>query len=64
MHDLFSLKHCICAQTDLINASMAQPATGSPRGGFLCLIVVQQTDLYEYLDLAMKKTAFLVLPRE
>lgn len=62
MHDLFSLKHCICVHTDMINALMVQCALEDTRGELLCPIAVKQAGLLDYLDLTVRMLAFFILP--
>ena len=62
-HDLFSLKHCICVHTDMINAIKVQCALGGTRGEFLCPIAIKQAEFFEYLDLTVKMLAFLSFQR-
>lgn len=61
MHDLFSLKHCICVHTDMINALMGHCALGHTRNEFLCPIAIKQADLFQYLALTVKMLASWIL---
>lgn len=62
MHDLLSLKHCICDHTDMINAITVQCALEDTRGELLCPTAIKQAGLFDDLDLTVRMLAFLILP--
>lgn len=62
IHDLFSLKHCICVHTDVMNAIMGQCAPEDTRGELLCPIAIKQAGLFDYLDLTLRMLASFILP--